>query len=45
MAQWFKVEPKQSILFFSKQKSFSIMEEEVHAIGMLDDEATLAWQI
>ena len=36
-----KVEPKQSILLFSKQKSFSIMEEEVHVIGMLDDEVTV----
>ena len=43
MAQWLKVEPKQSTLFFNKHISFSIMEEEVHAIGELD-EATLAWQ-
>ena len=44
MAQWLKVEPKQSTLFLSIQISFSIMEEEVHAIGELECEATLAWQ-
>ena len=43
-AQWLKVEPKQSTLFLSMQISFSIMEEDMHAIGELDGEATLAWQ-
>jgi len=43
---WLKVEPKQSTLFFNKNISFSIIEEEVvHVIDMLDDEATLAWKI
>ena len=44
MAHWLKVEPKQSTLFLSIQISFSIIEEVVHAIGMLDDEVILAWQ-
>ena len=42
-AQWLKVEPKQSTLFFKLFISFSIIEE-MHAIGKLDGEATLAWQ-
>ena len=46
MAHWLKVEPKQSTLFFNKQISFSTIEEELkHAIGMLEGEAILAWQI
>ena len=45
MAQWLKVEPKQSTLFFKTFISFSILEDKVeHAIGVLDEEATLAWQ-
>ena len=45
MAHYLKVEPKQSTLFFNKQISLSILEEEVHAIGELECEATLAWQM
>jgi len=42
MAHWLKVEPKQSTLFFNKQISFLIIEEEVeHAMGMLEGEAIL----
>ena len=44
IAQWLKVKPKQSTLFLSIQILFSIIEEVVHAIGMLDDEAILEWQ-
>ena len=36
--------PKQSTLFFKKFVSFSMLEEEVHAIDMLEGEVTLAWQ-
>ena len=43
-AQWLKVEPKQSTLFLSIQISFLIMKEEVHAIGEVECEVTLAWQ-
>ena len=45
MAHWLKVEPKQSIFFFNKFISFSIIEDKVeHAIDVLEDESTLAWQ-
>ena len=40
---WLKVEPKQSIFFFSIDISFLIKEEVEHAIGELG-EAILAWQ-
>ena len=44
MAQWLKVEPKQSTFFFNKFISFLILEDKVeHAISKLG-EATLAWQ-
>ena len=43
---WLKVEPKQSTLFFKTFISFSIVEDKVeHAKDVLDEEATLAWQI
>ena len=45
MAQWLKVEPKQSTLFFKTFISFSMLEDKVeHAIGVQEVEATLAWQ-
>ena len=43
LAHWLKVEPKQSTFFLSIDISFSIIKE-VHAVGELDEEATLAWQ-
>ena len=45
MAQWLKVEPKQSTLFFKIFMSFSMLEDKVeHAIGVQEEEAILAWQ-
>ena len=44
MAQWLKVQPKQSTLFLSIDISFSIIEEEVHAIDTLDGEVIIALQ-
>ena len=44
MAQWLKLEPKQSKLFFKAYISFAIIEEVVeHAIDTLGGEARLAW--
>jgi len=44
MAQWLKVEPKQSTLFFNIIKSFSTLEEVEHVIDILDGEGIVAWQ-
>ena len=45
MAHWLIVEPKQSTFSLSMDISLLILEEEeVHAIGVLEGEATLAWQ-
>ena len=42
---WFKVEPKQSTLFFNIHKWFSTLKEDVEQeIETLDDEDVVAWQ-